>query len=349
MTMDDYARKIADPTKFFIAGEWVDASSDTLNGIIPLLADDYSSGSNLGNEAIALDSMARNSNRDRADAALRFPNWSENGDSHDRTPNRLPGPPFLTTGRGMFGRNTERHSEDLADGWSKASGRAGPRDPVAAYRTEMLCRLLEPIRPAAWGGRPVLWPLWADEMVHRTYVTIHLTALLVSNLKLEHDAPMRFELDYRVASNLAAAIGELVIVRDDERLPCSAVLRGIVRNLVELFGPVAGNIGIATRIEPLRLVAFKRRALALVAVELVSQALVSAYRRLDEGHIDVDLTRISRSRARLIIKHSDRNPAASVPQACQPIGQDLASLLEAEIVYGIPGFDGTTAQIDFLI
>ena len=141
-------------------------------------------------------------------------------------------------------------------------------------------------------------------MVHRTYVTIHLTALLMSKLRVERDAPMRFELDYRVASNLAAAIGELVIVHDNERLPCSAVLRGIVRNLVELFGPVAGNIRIATRIEPLQLAAFKRRALALVAVELISEALANAFRGLDEGHIEVHLTRISRSRARLTVKNS---------------------------------------------
>jgi two-component sensor histidine kinase len=349
MTMNVYARKIANSTKFFVAGEWVDASSDTLNGIISLLVDDYSSGSDIGNDPVALDSMASNSNRDRADASLRLPNRSRNGDFQDRTLNRLPSPPFLQTGRGMLGPDPERHSGDFADGCSKASGRAGPRDPVSVYRTEMLCRLLEPIRPAAWGGRPVLWPLWADEMVHRTYVTIHLTALLMSNLRLEHNGPMRFELDYRVASNLAAAIGQLVIARDNERLPCSAVLRGIVRNLVELFGPVAGGIRIATRIEPLQLAAFKRRALALVAVELISQALASAYRRLDEGHIDVHLARISRSRARLTVKHSGRNQPACVPQACQPIGQDLASLLEAEIVYGIPALDGTTAQIDFLI
>jgi two-component sensor histidine kinase len=347
MTMNEYARKIANPTKFFVAGEWVDASSDPLNGIISISVDDYSSGSVIGNEPVALDAMAENSNRDRFDASLCFPDRSENGDFQERSLHRLFSPPYLQAGRGMLG--SERHSGDFADGCSTASGRPGPRDPVAVYRTEMLCRLLEPICPAAWGGRPVLWPLWADEMVHRTYVTIHLTALLMSNLRLEHDASMRFELDCRVASNLAAAIGQLVIVRDNERLPCSAVLRGIVRNLVELFGPVAGDVRIATRIEPLQLAAFKRRALALVAVELISQALVNGYRRLDEGHIDVHLTRISRSRARLTVKHSGRDQPACVPQACQPIGQDLASLLEAEIVYGIPAFDGTTAQIDFLI
>ena len=347
--MNEYARKNANSNKFFIGGERADVSSDTLNGVISLLAEDYSSGSSISNEPMALDFGAGNSNRDHAEGSPRFLKRLERDDSCDRTAERLLGLPVIPMGRAMGGADPQRNSRGFARGFPKAAGRTGRRDPVAVYRTEVLCRLLEPICPAAWGGRPVLWPLWADEMVHRTYVTIHLTALLMSKLRAERDAPMQFELDYRVASNLAAAIGELVIVRDDERLPCSAVLRGITRNLVELFGPVAGNIRIATRIEPLQLAAFKRRALALVAVELISEALANAFCGPDEGHIEVQLMRISRSRARLTVKNSGTNQPVSVPQACQPIGQDLASLLEAEIVYGLPGFDGTAAQIDFLI
>ena len=186
-------------------------------------------------------------------------------------------------------------------------------------------------------------------MVHRTYVTVHLTALLMSGLRLQRDASMRFELDYRVASNLAAAIGDLVIVHDNERLPCSAVVRGITHNFVELFGPVAGNIKITTRIEPLQLAAFKRRALGLLVVALISEVLVDTFRGLTEGQIDVQLARISQSRARLSVKSSGDNQLVAVPQACPSIGHDLASLLEAEIDYGIPGFDDTTAQIDFII
>jgi two-component sensor histidine kinase len=349
MTMNEYARKIAKSTKLFIGGEWVDASSDTLNGLISLLAEGDSCGGSISTASTALDFVAWNSNRDHADGSLRFLKRFEDGGSHNRTGEKLPDLPVIPIGRGMAGLDRERNSRGLADGFSKLTGRTDPRDPIAVYRTEVLCRLLEPIHPAAWGGRPVLWPLWADEMVHRTYVTIHLTALLMSKLRLERDAPMRLELDCRVASNLAAAISELVIVHDNERLPCSAVLRDIARNLVELFGPVAGNIRIATRIEPLQLAAFKRRALALAAVELISEGLVNAFRGSVEGHIEVQLTRISRSRARLTVKNGGSHQPSCIPQACQPIGQDLASLLEAEIVYGIPGYDGTAAQIDFLI
>jgi two-component sensor histidine kinase len=152
-------------------------------------------------------------------------------------------------------------------------------------------------------------------------------------------------LDYGVASNLAAAIRELTILNDGERMPCSALLRGITRNFVELFGPVAGDIEIATRIEPLQLVAFKRRALGLMVIELLSNALLYAFREFEAGHIEVQLAQVSRSRARLIVKNNGRGDPVPIAQGCQQIGHDLANLLEAEIVHGMPGFDGTTAQI----
>jgi hypothetical protein len=347
--MGEYARKIANPTRFFIRGEWVDAASDAFTHVKSLSAEHHTSGSHIGSDHMVCGFVAGNSNLDRPEGALRLPKGSESDGSHDRIAETLLGLPSVPVGYGMAGPDTKRNSRGLASDLARARGCTGQREPIAAYRTELLCRLLEPICPAAWGGRPVLWPLWADEMVHRTHVMVHLVASLMPKLSLELDAPVRCELDYEVANNLAAAIRELMIVNDNERLPCSAILRGIARNLVELFGPVAGNITIATRIEPLELAAFKRRALVLVAVELLSDALINAFRGLDEGHIEVQLARISRSRARLVVKNSGSNPPVSVSHGCQPIGHDLASLLEAEIIYGFPGFDGAAAQIDFRI
>jgi hypothetical protein len=303
----------------------------------------------INDKRVLVDFVAGHSNGNGSDGSVSF-SRSERGD--DRTAQRSLGArivPIVPTGRRMLEFGPEQNSADLADGLLNATGMTGHRDPISVYQTEILGRLLEPIRPAAWGGRPVLWPLWANEMVHRTYVTIHLTALLISKLRFDGDTSLRCELDYAVASNLAAAFGELVVVHDNERLPCSAIIRGIARNFVELFGPVAGNIGIATRIEPLLLAAFKRRALVLVVVELISQALIYAFRGFDAGQIEVHLLRISRSRARLTVKNSSGNLPAYVAKSCRRIGNDLASLLEAEIVYGVAAFDGTLAQIDFRI
>jgi hypothetical protein len=345
--MDEYGRKITKPTRFFVGGEPVNRASDPMIGVIPLSSEYYSSWQLINSEQTVLDFVARNANRNRPEGSLNLPEGAGSDDSDDRTATRLPGLPTMPMGEGTEGADREPNSRDSASGLSKAIGCDDRRDLVAAYRTEMLFRLLEPIGPAAWGGRPVLWPLWADEMVHRTYVTVQLTALLMSKLRLAPDVPMRCELDYKVASCLAAAIRELVIVNDNERLPCSALLRSIVRNFAELFGPVVGHIRIATNIEPLQLAAFKRRALALVLVGILSDVLLNPFCGQDDGHLEVQLAHVSPSRARLMVKNSGRNQLVSIPHGGNPIGHDLASLLEAEIVYGIAGFDCTAAQIDF--
>jgi two-component sensor histidine kinase len=186
-------------------------------------------------------------------------------------------------------------------------------------------------------------------MVHRTYVTVRLTALLMSQLKIAHDVPVQCELDCRIASELAAAMRGLIISSDYDRVPCSAVLRSVTRNFVELFGPVAGDITITTRIVPLQLAAFKRRALALVVVNLLSNALLEAFCGLEEGHIEVQLAQPSRSYGRLIIMDNGRAQSVAAPRESQQISNDLANLLEAEVRYRTLGLDGTVVEIDFPI
>jgi two-component sensor histidine kinase len=337
--MNEYARKGTNRARFFIGGEPANASASALDSVVSLFAKDDSAAGTVSGDPVTPDFGVWGGNGGRPECPQRASTGFWCGDDRiasDRV--------VIPMGHRADQR---RNVQDIADSSSTATGHTGQRDPIAVYRTELLCRLLEPIRPAAWGGRPVLWPLWADEMVHRTYVMVHLTALLIAKLRFDSDDSVRPELDYQVASNLAAAIGELVVVHDNERLPCSAVLRGIARNFIELFGPIAGDISIATRIEPLRLAAFKRRALVLVAIELISQALVNGFHGLDKGHIEVQLARISFSRARLTVTTSDGGQPAYVPLLHQTTGKDLANLLEAEIVYENQGLDGAIAQIDF--
>jgi two-component sensor histidine kinase len=343
--MNDYTCKIAKPDNFFIESESADASGDTLINVISPLAVGYPSRSGVGGDYRVLDLVGRSSDPECPNGSYRIRSEFECGDSLVRTVEKLLDLSAIPMVQGTAVSDPGQSSRHPTNGVPKAEG-AGPRDLVAVYRTEILSRLLEPICPAAWGGHPVLWPLWADEMVHRTYATIQLTSLLLSQWRREPHAPVRCELDYGVASNLAAAIRQLTILSDGGRMPCSALLRGITRNFVELFGPVAGDITIATRIEPLQLVAFKRRALGLLVIELLSNALLRAFRERDAGHIEVQLAQVSRSRARLIVKNNGRGQTVPIPQRSQQIGADLANLLEAQIVYGMPGFVGTVAQIE---
>jgi hypothetical protein len=328
--MNDYTCKIPRSNCVFVGSESAGASSDRLIDVISPLAAGYPSRSSMRNDYRVLDLGGRSSNAERPNGSYRIRREFKSGEFLVRTTEN-----FRASQSFPWYREpqypTRDSSKHPANRVPKIAESACRRDLVAVRRTEILSRLLEPICPAAWGGHPVLWPLWADEMVHRTYATIQLTSLVLSQWGREHRAPVRWQLDYRVASN---------------RMPCAALLRGITRNFVELFGPVAGDITIATRIEPLQLAAFKRRALGLMVIELLSNALLYAFRELEAGHIEVQLAQVSRSRARLIVTNNGRRQAVPISKRCQQIGHDLANLLEAEIVHRMPGFGGTTAQIE---
>jgi two-component sensor histidine kinase len=344
--MNDYTCKIPRSNSVFVGSESAGASSDILIDVISPLAAGYPSRSGMRSDYRVLDLVGRSSNPERPNGSYRIRREFKCGDFLVRTTEKLPGLPAVPVVQGTAVSDSGQGSRHPANRVPKVAEGACRGDLVAVRRTEILSRLLEPICPAAWGGHPVLWPLWADEMVHRTYATIQLTSLVLSQGRREHRTPVRWQLDYRVASNLAAAIRELTILSDGERMPCAALLRGITRNFVELFGPVAGDITIATRIEPLQLAACKRRALGLMVIELLSNALLYAFRELEAGHIEVQLAQVSRSRARLIVTNNGRGQVVPIPKRCQQIGRDLANLLEAEIVHGMPGFGGTTAQIE---
>ena len=154
-------------------------------------------------------------------------------------------------------------------------------------------------------------------------------------------------LECGLASSLAEAIRELTIAHDTVSAPCSALLRGTTRDLVELFGPAAGWVTIATRIAPLSLPAFKRRALVLLAIELVSSALMHAFHGLHARHIEIGLQPAAASFSRLVVKHNGVGTTCAIPHAGRQISNDLARLLEAEIVYDVAGISGVAAEIVF--
>jgi hypothetical protein len=319
--MNDYTCKIPRSNCVFVGSESAGASSDRLIDVISPLAAGYPSRSSMRNDYRVLDLVGRSSNAERPNGSYRIRREFKSGEFLVRTTEN-----FRASQSFPWYREpqypTRDSSKHPANRVPKIAESACRRDLVAVRRTEILSRLLEPICPAAWGGHPVLWPLWADEMVHRTYATIQLTSLVLSQWGREHRAPVRWQLDYRVASN---------------RMPCAALLRGLTRNFVELFGPVAGDITIATRIEPLQLVAIKRCALGAVAIELLSDALLHAF---VGGKRDVSKFSSRRFRGHLL-GLSSRTTAgrpARTPQVCQHIGRDLANLLETGIAYGMPEF-----------
>jgi hypothetical protein len=65
-------------------------------------------------------------------------------------------------------------------GYTTFHGRPSRFERLAAAAEELpgwpasLKILLRSAAPGSWGGREVLWPLWADEAMHRTHCIIHL-------------------------------------------------------------------------------------------------------------------------------------------------------------------------------
>ncbi len=203
---------------------------------------------------------------------------------------------------------------------------------VCASRKEMLGVLLGATLPLVCGNRPVLRPLWTNEAMHRAYCMVRLVA------RLERDAPLRASdrlaagAELRLARELADTLRGLDFADDTAPLPCSGPLRTLVRDLVELFGPIAPLLRLDTAIEPLLLPAYQRRALLLAAGALVCDPLGGQGSERGCRGIAVTLRRVQPARAALRIALD--GPWLSLVESARPHGvvADLASLLESEPV-----------------
>jgi two-component sensor histidine kinase len=211
----------------------------------------------------------------------------------------------------------------------------------------MLGVLLDAVRPPRRGGCTVLRPLWANEAMHRAYSMLHLAAQLhhTAGARLHHNVAS--PSDRRLAKDLAALFQALDIGQGDERLPCSSVLRGVVRNLVALFGSGAGGVVIRTDIDRLLLPAYKRRALVLAASELAVNALRHGFAGKCGGQIEVTLHAFGTAHTCLTVADDGNGFRDNRPSGQHGIAGALADLLEADLVYRRFGIAGTNAEIVF--
>ena len=220
---------------------------------------------------------------------------------------------------------------------------AVPRSPP---RQEMLGLLLGTTLPPSEGDKSSLNSLWAQEAMHRAYSLVRLFA------RLERSAPLcasdlrAADLEQRLARDLAATLRMLDIRGDSEVLSCSTVLRTLVRDLVELFGPVARIMRVNTYIEPLALPAHQRRALVLAAFALLSAALCEASAL--SGARDVSVT-LRTGPARGLLRMTFDGAPLPLDESLEPNGivADLASLLESEPVPRIDADGASTVEIAF--
>ena len=205
--------------------------------------------------------------------------------------------------------------------------------------------LLDAAHPFRSGGRDVLHPLWAQEAMQRAYGILHLAVQLQQKIGACAEDDITARSEQRRANDLAVLFRTLHIEQDEEVLRCSDVLRGIVRNLVALFGSGAGRIVIRTDIEQLSLPAYKRRALVLAASELVINALRHGFAGKVGGRIDVTLWAVGTSHVRLSVVDDGVGLSEAHASGQGGIAVALADLLEGALVYRQSGTVGTNAEI----
>jgi len=220
---------------------------------------------------------------------------------------------------------------------------------ISGLRQEILGALLKTTVPLTTGGCPALKPLWRSEAIDRADDMIRLIARLEQTAPLSACDLFAARLERRLALELAGTFQALDVVDDSRVLPCSDLLRTLVRDLIELFGPVAGHVGLHTCVEPIQLPAYRRRALVLIASALVCDALSHGPIPGGDGGMAMLLLRVDAARALFRIDMEGwRAPRVGRARPFEMVA-NLASLLEGEPVYRTRAFSGATVEIAFPI
>jgi two-component sensor histidine kinase len=233
----------------------------------------------------------------------------------------------LSTARSRF--------EGIALGAGKAPPEAG----------DLLGVLLASTFPLPGRSCQVLRPLWAEEAMHRAYSFVRLIDTSNRRGKSAGEDPQVAEVVEVIACDLAICFRALTAGSERDVVPCFAVLRDVVTGLGALFGGPS-NITLETNIEEVWLPAYKRRALVLAASELVSNALLHAFRGRKAGKIEASLVAKDLTSACLRVADNGSGFTDTTPNLDYGVGAGLAGLLEADLAYDrVAGW--TIGEIEF--
>ena len=179
--------------------------------------------------------------------------------------------------------------------------------------------------------------------MHRAYRLLQLLQRLRSDRPgIEHD----WHNEHGLAVQLASDFRSLSAAPEYRLVPCSIVLRSVLRGLNALFGPATGDINLRTNIERISLPAYRRRSLVLAAAELVINAIDHAFHGHSDGRIEVSLSRTSRHRARLRVADNGIRHADEVDSPASLAGR-LGCLLKGRLSYRRDRAWATVAEFVF--
>jgi hypothetical protein len=195
------------------------------------------------------------------------------------------------------------------------------------------------------GGLRALQPLWAEEAMHRAYSMMRL--LQTAQLRGNGGAPPLQDRHCRIAARLSLNLRTLQADAMLVRTPCARILTQTVHDLVLLFGRGPGKIDIMSEIDRLTLSAYRRRALVLLANELVVNALTHAFSVGAAGLIHVGLRIIRPGLVELHVADDGVGLSEATLPSATSVAGGLASLLGGELRYCSTNFWSTRAEVWF--
>jgi hypothetical protein len=191
--------------------------------------------------------------------------------------------------------------------------------------------LLSSAVPGSWGGREMLWPLWAEEAMHRTHCIMHLALRLERQMTQQGNGATWSACRFGKAIALASTFAELRIVEDQEVLPCSGLLGEIAVRLLCLFKLPDGDLQSRIVLEDVAMAAYKRRALILATSALVMQTIANAIDRRCAPAIRIELAAQASGQWRLAVTEDDVCTDDDTSE-CDHIVDGLADLLAGQAV-----------------
>jgi hypothetical protein len=207
--------------------------------------------------------------------------------------------------------------------------------------------LLRTAIPSSWGGREVLWPLWANEAMHRAHRIMHLTIQRERCALKSGSRASRSAQYFESARALADIFAELRIADDLEVLMCAALLRDTVARLIDFFDMPACSLETHIDLKDIGLPAYKRRALVLAASSLIMQVLSCTGDSNRKPIVSIVLSTPSSQRARLVVATEGLARVERDAREVDDVVDSLADLLEVRNVRRLHWNDGFITQIDF--
>jgi hypothetical protein len=237
-----------------------------------------------------------------------------------------------------------RPMQDRAPGLTRLMEAA---DRLTGPRAGILSQLLRATCAPVQAPRSPLRPIWALENFARTRVMIRLLSALDRLRKNGDPHMLSLDMERDAADRLSAGLSLVRDLSAATPVPCSSLLRHVVRDLVELFGPTVGEMLIATQVEPVSLSNVKRRALLLAACNLLLQALANGFAGRRSGTLLVSLHRVSSAAMRLTV--ADDGSVSTRDRSSESIEalDDLVAILEGRMFHQRDGRGGEVTELTF--